>query len=144
MSKKLMLTAVLAATILPFQAFAFDDKDVIDYRQHIMKSLDEQVAAVGMIVATQVPDDNLVQHLNAVAMSARIALKSFEAKVPGGESKPEVWAQWADFSAKMNDLAVRTAKLAEDGKTGGVRVVTEQLAVAFTCKGCHDTYREKK
>lgn len=49
MKFKIALLALVA--FLPFQAGAYDDKDVIDYRQHIMKSLDEQVAAVGMIVS---------------------------------------------------------------------------------------------
>src|SRR4051812_40583523 len=107
MKFKMALIALAAA--LPLQAWAYDDKDVVDYRQHIMKSLDEQVGAVGMIVSTQIGDENLIPHLQQVALMARVALKSFEPKVQGGESKPEVWAQWNDFSAKMNDFATRTA-----------------------------------
>jgi len=142
MTFKIALIAVLAA--LPLPAMAFEDKDVIDYRQHIMKSLDEQVAAIGMIVSYQIPEDQMQQHLDQIALMAKISLSSFQAKVPGGESKPEVWSQWTDFSTKMNEFATRTAKLAEDAKTGGVQTVTAQLADALTCKTCHDIYRSKK
>ena len=121
-----------------------DDKDVIDYRQHVMKTLDEQVAAIGMIVSTQIPDDNLVQHAQAISLAAKTAMKAFQPKVLGGESKPGVWENWADFSAKMTDFVKRTDKLALDAKSGGVQVVMEQMVDALTCKGCHDTYREKK
>ncbi len=139
-----LAAVALTALLIPFESFAFEDKDVIDYRQSVMKTIDEQVAAIGMIVSAQIEDQNLLQHLDAIALTAQIALKSFESKVPGGESKPEVWAQWPDFAAKMTDFATRTAKLAEDAKTGGVQTVTAQLADALTCKACHDIYRSKK
>lgn len=137
--------AVVAAMAVsaPMVAKA-DDKDVIDYRQHIMKALDAQTAAIGMVVSTQVPDDNLVQHTEAIALAAKTALKSFEAKVQGGESKPEIWANWADFSKRMNEFVDKTDKMAKAAKTGGVPVVMEQMVDALTCKGCHDVYRNKK
>ncbi len=135
--------AVAMVTALPIIARA-DDKDVIDYREHIMKTLDAQTAAIGMIVSTQVGDDNLVAHAEAIAVTAKQALKSFEAKVPGGESKPEVWSNWPDFEKRMKDFVEKTDKLAASAKTGGVPVVMEQMVDALTCKGCHDVYRSKK
>jgi cytochrome c556 len=137
------IAVVAAMTVAPMVAHA-DDKDVIDYRQHIMKALDAQTAAIGMIVSTQIPEDNLVQHAEAIAMIAKTAKKSFEAKVVGGEAKPEIWANWADFSKRMDDFVAKTDKMAKDAKTGGVPVVMEQMVDALTCKGCHDVYRQKK
>ncbi len=136
--------AVLAAVPVIGNAAEDKDKDAIDYRQNIMKTLDAQTAAIGMIVSTQVADTNLVAHTEAIALSAKAALKSFEAKVAGGESKPEVWANWADFSKRMNEFVTKTDELAKSAKSGGVPVVMEQMVDALTCKGCHDTYREKK
>ncbi len=142
------LAKFVAGVALVVTAFALpalaDDKDVIDYRQDVMKALDGQTAALGMIVSTQVPDDNLLQHAEAIALIAKTALKSFEAKVPGGEAKPEVWANWADFEKRMKDFVARTDKMAKDAKTGGVNVVMEQMVDALSCKGCHDVYRLKK
>lgn len=139
----LAFAAVMTASALPIAALA-DDKDVIDYRQHIMKSLDAQTAAIGMTVSTQVPDTNLVAHTEAIALIAKTALKSFEAKVPGGESKPEVWAKWDDFAKRMNEFAQKSEAMAKAAKTGGTPVVMEMMVDALTCKGCHDVYREKK
>jgi cytochrome c556 len=131
-----------AAFVLPAQA---EDKDVIDYRQNIMKALDGQTAALGMIVSTQIPEDNLVQHTEAIALAAKTALKSFEAKVAGGESKPEVWTNWPDFEKRMKDFVEKTDKMAKAAKAGGgSQVVIEQMVDALTCKGCHDVYRQKK
>lgn len=135
------VAAVMAAAPMAAQA---DDKDTIDYRQHIMKGLDAQTAAIGMIVSTQIPEDNLVKHAEAIAQMAKTVKKSFEAKVAGGESKPEVWTNWADFSKRLDDFVEKTDKMAKDAKTGGVPVVMEQMVDALTCKGCHDVYRNKK
>lgn len=125
-------------------AAAADAQDVIDYRQHIMKTLNEQAAALGEILSGAIPDDNAIAHMDALALTAATALKAFEPKVPGGESKPEVWSQWTDFSKRMNDFAQRTAAMAkvahEQGKDAGLGHVMD----ALSCKKCHDTYRQEK
>lgn len=136
----IMLAALVPAT----HALAFEEKDVIDYRTHIMMSLDAQAAALGMIVSTQIPADNLVAHLDAIALTAKQALKSFEQKVPGGESKPLVWEQWKDFSDRMNTFAVKTAELARTARTKGQDAVVADMVGALACKSCHDIYRDKK
>jgi cytochrome c556 len=136
------VAAMLAA--IPAVAGAAEDKDVIDYRQHIMETLDAQTAAIGMIVSTQITEENLVAHAEAIALTAKQALISFKPKVAGGESKPEVWTNWADFEKRMNDFVEKTDKLAKSAKTGGVPVVMEQMVDALTCKSCHDLYRQKK
>ena len=123
---------------------AADPQDTIDYRQHIMKTLNEQAAALGEILSGAIPDDNAIAHMDALALTAATALKAFEPKVQGGESKPEVWSQWADFSKRMNDFAQKTAAMAkvahEQGKDAGLANVMD----ALSCKKCHDTYRKEK
>ena len=123
---------------------AADNNDVIDYRQHIMNTLDAQAAALGEILSGAVPDDNVIAHLDALSLTAATALKAFEAKVPGGQARPEVWSNWADFSHRMNEFAQSTAAMAklahEQGKEAGLAKVME----ALSCKKCHDTYRQEK
>jgi cytochrome c556 len=121
-----------------------DNTDVIDYRQHIMNTLNEQAGALGEILSGAIPDDNVIAHLDALSLTASTALKAFEPKVPGGQSKPEVWTNWADFSRRMNEFAQNTAAMAklahEQGKEAGLAKVMD----ALTCKKCHDTYRQEK
>ena len=136
--------ALVAAILLPGAANAFEDKDVIDYRQNIMKSLDSQTAALGMVISTQITSENLVQHLDTIALTAKMSLKSFEQKVQGGESLPAVWDKWDDFKKRMNDFVVNTQKLAETGRTQGQDAVVAGMVDALSCKSCHDLYREKK
>jgi cytochrome c556 len=138
---------ICAAALFALQAVAgasADNSDAIDYRQHIMKALNEQAGALGEILSGAVPDDNVLAHLDSIALTASTALKAFEPKVPGGEAKPEVWSNWPDFSRRMNEFAQGTAAMAklahEQGKDAGLAKVMD----ALSCKKCHDTYRKEK
>lgn len=124
-------------------AIAADEPDAIKYRQHVMKALDAQTAALGMILSGAIPEDNLLSHLDAIAEMAGASLATFEAKVQGGESDPKVWESWADFSARMNAFAANTAKVAKLAKDQGKDAIMSELAGALSCKGCHDVYRKK-
>jgi len=121
-----------------------DEKDIIEYRQHLMATMNEQSAALGQILSTSIPDDNVIAHLDAIALSASIALKSFEHKAPGGEAKPEVWSNWADFSKRMNEFARNTSQAARTAREKGASTAMSNILDALTCKGCHETYREEK
>jgi cytochrome c556 len=97
-----------------------------------------------MIMSGAIPDDNAVAHMDIIAATAATALKSFEPKVEGGDAKPEVWAQWDDFSARMNDFAARTAAMAKTAHEKGKDEALLQAMDALTCKQCHDDYRVEK
>lgn len=140
---RLLAAPLLAMSLLPTLATA-DDQDVIDYRKHIMTTLQAQVAALGMIMSGAIPDDNAVAHLDIIARTAETSLKSFEPKVEGGDAKPEVWSQWDDFSARMKEFAERTAAMAKTAHEKGKDEALLQAMDALTCKQCHDTYRVKR
>jgi hypothetical protein len=63
-----------------------DDKDVIEYREHIMNTLNEQSAIIGLMLSTSIPDDTAIAHLDTIALTASTALAAFEPKVPGGQA----------------------------------------------------------
>ena len=126
------------------QPAAADDQDVITYRQLIMKQLDAETEALGMIVAGQIPPDSLASLAKAISYSAKAAGKAFESNVPGGEAKPEVWQKWADFSKRMQAFGKKTEEMAKASEGGNVATVTELMVDALPCKQCHDQYRNKK
>ncbi len=143
------ITADAAMAVAAFVAFSpvaarADDQDVIDYRERIMKTLDDQVAALGQILSGATPDDQVVSHLEVIALTASTALKSFEPKVQGGESKPEVWTNWKDFETKMKDFQSKTALAAKTAKEQGKDAALTNILDALRCKDCHDIYRTKK
>jgi cytochrome c556 len=133
------LAAAATLQAAPLAAVA-DDQDTIDYRQHVMKTMDEQAAAINMILQHRAPADNFAVHAQILAITAATAKKAFETKVPGGTSKPEVWTQWADFARQLDVLAANTAEFARVAKEGGVAAAEKKVASALSCKGCHDTY----
>jgi cytochrome c556 len=118
-------------------------EDAVDYREYIMKSLNEQSAALGMILSAAVPADSEGAHMEAIALSAKIALKAFEPKVQGGQSKPEIWTNWADFSKRMNDFAQKTGEMARLAKEKGPEEAAANVIDALSCKSCHDLYRDQ-
>lgn len=140
--KFLALATILAVTAAPMMARA-DDKDMIEYRQHLMKALDAQTSALGMTLSGAIPDDQLVSHLEVIALLASNVPGSFEPKVLGGDASPEIWEKWADFSERMNAFAANTAKVAQMAKEQGKDAIMGELTGALTCKPCHDAYRTK-
>ncbi len=121
-----------------------DDKDVIEYREHIMKSMNEQSAILGQIASGALPSDNLAAHLEATALLAATALKAFEPRAPGGEAKAEVWANWMDFAGKMKEFAEKTDAAAKLAKTQGPDAALPAMLEAMTCRNCHKSYRDEK
>ena len=121
-----------------------DDKDVIDYRRHVMKLLNEQSGALGEVLSGAIPNGNVTAHLEAIALTAATALKAFEPNVPGGQARPQVWANWADFSSRMNEFAQKTALMAKIAKEQGQDAALPNVLDVLTCKSCHDVYRDEK
>ena len=121
-----------------------DDQDVIDYRKHVMKTMGEEAAVLGMMLQKKVPATDFATHVEILATTAATAKKAFEPKVAGGDAKPEVWAQWPDFAKRLDALTAATDELAKTAKTGGIAAAGPKVQSSLTCKGCHDNYRVPK
>ena len=109
-----------------------------------MTQLDEDSELLGDIVAGLAPASKLAETASKIAKGARDSVDSFKAQVPGGRSKPEVWSNNADFTAKMESFARNAEAMAELAKGGNANAVSEVLASALPCKQCHDVYRAPK
>ncbi len=121
-----------------------DDQDIITFRELIMKEMDAEAAAIGMMLAGQIPPDSLTLQCKAVAASAKSALEAFKPKVPGGEAKPEVWSKWDDFAKHMKAFEAAADDMAKASEGNNVNAVAERVIAALPCKDCHDSYRNKK
>jgi cytochrome c556 len=135
-AKGLILAGLLGVTATVFA----DDQDVIDYRQHVMNTLGDQLAAVHMILDKKAPPDAFVTHMKVIAIAATQAKSAFEPKVAGGNSKPEMWSNWADFAKRLDALTAATASLAKAAQDGGPAAVAPKLDATLDCKSCHDLY----
>jgi cytochrome c556 len=138
--RKYLILAVLLSAAATAHA---DDQDVIDYRRHIMHTLGEQAAVLGMILEQRAPATNLATHAQILAVTASTAKKAFEPNVAGGEAKPEVWSQWPDFAKRLDALVAAAGEVAKTAK-GGNAAATAPKMKDLGCKSCHDTYRKPK
>jgi len=139
-------SGILAAgALLAASAVAVgDDQDVIDYRQHVMKTIGEQMGAIQLILENRVPADNLAVHLEVIAATAPQAKVAFTPEVAGGRSKPEVWSDWEGFSARLDKFAAGARELADAAASGDAAAAAARLPATLDCKGCHEAYRAPK
>jgi cytochrome c556 len=128
---------------IPLTAHA-DDQDTIDYRQHVMRTLGEEVAALNLMLERKVPPDSFATHVKVLAVVAQQAKKAFEPEVVGGHAKAEIWDKWDDFAKRLDELVASTANVAKVAESGGMAAAAPAVPAALTCKGCHDTYRVPK
>ncbi len=136
--------AFAAVATMPVAVRAEDPTDVIDYRKLVMKSLGAQAAAMNATLQGKAPAENFATHAETLALVASQALVAFTPKIEGGDSKPEVWAKWDDFSKKMKEFQAATAEFAKLAQSGGAAAAQPKLQATLTCKGCHDAYRKPR
>lgn len=117
---------------------------IIFERQQLMLQLDKDAKVLGQIVAGAVPPTKLTETTRSIAQTARDSALAFEAVVPGGRSKPEVWSNHTEFLEDMNTFARKAEEMAKAGESGNLNAVTNLMIEALPCKQCHDRYREPK
>jgi cytochrome c556 len=134
-----MLVAIMAMAVS-----RAEDQDVIDYRQHVMKTIGEQTAIIDMILQKRIPAVNVAIHARVLAITVSTTKKAFEPRVWGGNSKPDVWAKWQDFSKRLDELAAASEDLAKAVKTEGAVRMVPNLKSSLKCESCHDEYMAVK
>ena len=147
--RKVSLFVAAGAALVSWQAQGADDakseaEGIIFERQQVMTQLDKDADTLGKIVAGQLPSDKLGPTTKAIADGARDSVEAFKQQVPGGHAKPEVWSNYADFTARMEKFAASADAMAKAGETGNMGAVMGVMVEALPCKECHDLYREKK
>ena len=121
-----------------------DADGIIFERQQAMLQLEKDADVMGSIVSGEVPPGKLAATARAIAQDAKDSYQAFKPNVPGGRSRPEVWADWADYSARMEKFVRSTEAMSKVAQTGDVATVTSMLGEALPCKECHDVYRLPK
>lgn len=148
-----VLPAAVTLTLLAAQAGGAEsgpapskvEADAIIFeRQQLMTRLGQNSEMLGKIAAGTAPADKLAATAHAIAEDAKAAQAAFEPHVPGGRAKPEVWANWVDFSQRLKSFSDNSAEMARIADTGNRNGVMEFMLTALPCKECHDLYREKK
>lgn len=122
-------------------------EDVIKYRKAQYTALLWNWMPLNAMVRGRIPFDaaEFARRAERVAGIAPQLLEGFSEGSGEGaptDAKPEIWKNFADFSAKMKDLERETAALASIAKGGDEAAIKAQFAVTGgTCKACHDEYK---
>ena len=121
-----------------FQAF--------EARDAFMQELGDAILVLNDMVAEDIPVDEaaFLGAARTIAERAPAMLDHFENQtiVADSRTKPEVFANWADFSTKHGALVTAANALVEAASTGGFAAGRGLVApVRETCGGCHRTYR---
>jgi cytochrome c556 len=140
----LRIALAVALPLAPLTVVHGQAEDPVLRRQLIMQQVEEDAEALGMIAAGLEPKTKMLEHARSIAKAARESHESFKQNVPGGRAKPEIWTNWADYSAKMDAWVANADKMVVAAEKNDLNGVTEIMVEALPCKGCHDVYRERK
>lgn len=139
-----MSAVLVSAALFAADARAASDLgaegDVVTYRRHVMKTMGEQAAALGMVLQQKGPAENAAIHARTIALTAKAALKAFEPQVQGGEAKAEIWRNWPDFIKRLQVLSAGADDLAMVAERDGLPAMQAKIMSVLSCKSCHDAY----
>lgn len=117
-------------------------------RQSAMKAIGGHMKALGAVAKGKAAYSVAIPvHARAIHDAALTMGLLFPVGSGGAEtrSKPEIWTDAADFSAKIDALASVTPSLVAAAKTGNAGAIGSALKiVGKNCVGCHKPYRAPK
>ena len=146
--RKARLIVTLAAAC--FSAGVLAQKkpeNVIHYRQSVMDMIGWNFGPLGAMVKGKTAFDAKEFALRAQRLEflAPQMLEGFEEGSDQGaetDAKAEIWTDFDNFQAKVDDFVAESRALNEVAKTGDAAKMKEQFKkMAGTCKACHDKYR---
>ena len=138
-------TAAFALVLVATVAIAADATDpVVKARQELMDGNGMNAKILGEMAGGKAAFDAVAAEAAKaalVAASAEIAAKfEMQASDPKSKAKPEIWANFADFTAKAG--ALNAAATALDASTlEGVQA--GMAGVGGACKACHTAYKSE-
>lgn len=142
-----VLLLALAAGAVQAQGQPTKGEQMLKYRKAVYQTMVWNFAPMSQMAQGKIPYDAREFEVRAgrVAALAPMLAESYGPEsrdVAGSKAKAELWANRADFDAKLKDLVDRSAKLAAVAK-GGDEAKSKQafLDTAGTCKACHDKYK---
>ncbi|SEI76127.1 Cytochrome c556 [Allopseudospirillum japonicum] len=124
-------------------------QDAIEYRRAVFQLVKWNFAPMGDMVKGKTEFDAerfevLAQRLAALS---EMPLEGFS--VEGSDkgdtkARAEIWSQWDDFAAGMQQFEKNAQELASVASSGDLEQIKPAFAaVGKTCKGCHDNFKDK-
>jgi cytochrome c556 len=141
------LLAVCLAGAAHAQGQPTKAEQALKYRKAVYQAIVWNFGPLSAMAQGKIPYDATEFQLRAarVAALAPMVGESFTADtrgLAGTKAKDGIWANRADFDAKMKDFVDRTAALARVAQGGDAeKSKAAFMDAAGACKACHDKYR---
>lgn len=119
----------------------------IAYRQSVYRMIRWNFAPMGDMVRGKRAWDGaaFAQHASRVAWLAQQLEEGYPVGSDRGaitDAKPEIWANWDDFSSKLGNLKRESQALAATAAKGDRAAMEAGFGkLGGTCKACHDEYK---
>lgn len=143
------LAALALIAVSASAAASSDDPRVeaIEYRDGVYHAIRWNWMPLAAMVKGEKPFDRaeFVKRATRVSFLSHQLLEGFpEGSHEGAETDalPQIWENWADFTAKLDDFKREAQALRLVAGAGDEAAIKAQFVkTADTCKACHDEYR---
>ncbi len=147
----LAITVLSSLALSPLATSHYDDKEPAQsYRQSWFALMAANFGPMVAMVKGEIPWEENQMAAYADQLAALVTLDVMRGFADGTDkgttrSKPEIWENKADFTAKMDDLTKAVNALQPVANQGTDRkAIAEGVgAVGSACKACHDEYKSK-
>lgn len=147
MKKPAIAVLVLAATALPVAAQQMKAEDQIKFRKAAYQLMNLNFQSLNAMATDKKPfgKEEAARNAQFVALLSTVPKGFFgEGTDKDTKAKPEIWANRADFDAKMEKMMGEAAKVPAAVQSGDTPAFKKQMAdLGGACKACHDDYRAK-
>ncbi len=125
-----------------------DGSPSVDYRQKVMSAVGANMGGIGDILKNglEMPG-HVANHAAQIAENAKLVAAAFKKNAPSTatDAKPEIWKDWAEFEAAIDDMekAARNLEAAASGPDAAA-IGPAVKALGKSCGGCHKVFRKPK
>ena len=147
--RKTFAVLLAAAALTPALAQTPKAEDQIKLRKAAYSLMGYTFGSLDAMASGKRPmnKEEATRNADLLAQLATIPKGFFGEGTDKGETraKPEIWANRADFDAKMDKMVKETANLAQVAKSGDAAALKKAVHdVDGACAACHDDYRTKR
>ncbi len=149
--KKAIGSLLIAAGVMSAHAVQAEEgfSKAVDYRNSVMTVLKWNMSKMGAVLKGKADYDpagfsRLAADLSAAAhLDVGSGFPEGSDEAEGSSARMDIWMQWEDFDAKLNDLRQAAQMLEITAKSGQLKeIVPKFSAVGKACKACHDAYKD--
>ena len=122
-------------------------KDLIDYRKTVMSAIGAHAGAIAAMVRNKVDYDHMQAQANAMADTVSTIGDIFPAASSSAAGETEaldnIWEDTDGFAEAVAASQAAADDFADAADAGDPAAIGKAFgALAGTCKGCHDNYRQ--